>query len=121
MSANRIGEMLQPRFKTAFAFIGAQRSLSNRLAFSFDVAADNAGQTASDRLADALAALLNPAALLALVFALWRVTADIGWTTEFPIAAGFFSHWQVWIAMAIALKAASSSRDIPISSRGHRS
>jgi len=47
--------------------------------------------------------------MLALVFGLWRVSADLGWTDDFVIASGFFSHWQVWIALAIALKFAGSS------------
>jgi hypothetical protein len=28
----------------------------------------------------------------------------MGWTESFPIAGGFFSHWIVWIALAIGLK-----------------
>ena len=39
---------------------------------------------------------------------LWRLTADLGWTETFPIANGFFSHWIVWIALAIGLKFGAS-------------
>lgn len=39
---------------------------------------------------------------------LWRLTADLGWTETFPISAGFFSHWMVWIALAMALKFGAS-------------
>ena len=53
--------------------------------------------------------LLTPAAMLALVFALWRIGADLGWTGTFVISDGFFSHWQVWLALAIGLKLATSS------------
>jgi hypothetical protein len=39
---------------------------------------------------------------------LWRLTADLGWTETFPIVNGFFSHWIVWIALAIGLKFGAS-------------
>lgn len=61
------------------------------------------------QLPNILVALLTPAALVALAMGLWRVGADLDWAGEFPIAAGFFSHWQVWIALSIALKMVSSS------------
>jgi hypothetical protein len=53
--------------------------------------------------------LLTPAALVAFVMGLWRVSVDLDWASAFPIASGFFSHWQVWIALSIALKILSSS------------
>ena len=46
--------------------------------------------------------LLKPVALLAYVLAGWRVGADMNWTGEFFISKGLFSHWQVWLALAIA-------------------
>ena len=61
------------------------------------------------QLPSILVALLTPAALVALVMGLWRVSADLDWAGAFPIASGFFSHWQVWIALAIGLKMLSSS------------
>ena len=39
---------------------------------------------------------------------IWRFCADTGWTDTFLITGGFFSHWQVWIALSIALKLLSS-------------
>jgi hypothetical protein len=56
-----------------------------------------------------LPALLTPAAVVALVLGLWRVSADLGWTEEFLISNGLFSHWQVWIALAIGLQASATS------------
>jgi hypothetical protein len=61
------------------------------------------------QLPDILVALLTPAALVALAMGLWRVGTDLDWASAFPIASGFFSHWQVWIALSIALKILSSS------------
>jgi putative Mn2+ efflux pump MntP len=65
--------------------------------------------TASAEAADVLVALVIPASLIAMALGLWRLTADVGWTQTFPISTGFFSHWQVWIALAIALKFGASA------------
>jgi hypothetical protein len=55
-------------------------------------------------LALGLAGLLTPAAVLAAVLALWRIAADMNWTGDFAISAGFFSHWQVWVGAASILQ-----------------
>lgn len=62
----------------------------------------------SAQAADVLVALLTPSAVVALVMGLWRLTADLAWTETFPISTGFFSHWQVWIALALGLKFGAS-------------
>ncbi len=77
--------------------------------FWFESAFELITQGFSRQLADVLVALLTPSAVLALAMALWRVGADLGWTDAFLIADGFFSHWQVWIAMSIGLKLISST------------
>ena len=46
-------------------------------------------------------ALMTPASLLAFVLAAWRLGADLGFTGEFAIGDGFFSHWIVWAAVGI--------------------
>ena len=56
------------------------------------------------RIALGVAALLTPAAALAAVLALWRIAADLDWTSRFAIPAGFFSHWQVWLGAAVLLQ-----------------
>lgn len=58
-------------------------------------------------LALAVGALLIPAALMAYVLGFWRLASDIGITREFAIH-GLFSHWQVWIFMAVALHVAAT-------------
>lgn len=63
----------------------------------------------SRQLANTFIALLTPAAVVAFVMGLWRMCADLGWAGAFLIADGFFSHWQVWIALSIALKMVSST------------
>ncbi|HYW42359.1 MAG TPA: hypothetical protein VE959_05855 [Bryobacteraceae bacterium] len=59
------------------------------------------------RVALAFAALLTPAAALAGVFALWRLAADLKWTSQFVIPSGLFSHWQVWVVAAGLLELCS--------------
>ena len=56
------------------------------------------------RFALGIAGLLTPAALLAAVLGLWRIAADMNWSGRFAISTGFFSHWQVWLGLAIALE-----------------
>ncbi len=46
--------------------------------------------------------LLKPVALVAYVLSVWRLGADLNWTGSFFIPSGLFSHWQVWLALAIA-------------------
>ncbi len=59
------------------------------------------------QLVNALIILLAPASMIALVFGLWRIGADLAWTGAFVISDGFFSHWQVWLALAGALRLAA--------------
>jgi hypothetical protein len=56
------------------------------------------------RIALAIAALLTPGALAALVLAIWRLGADLNLTGSFAIPSGLFSHWQVWMGAAILLQ-----------------
>ena len=55
-----------------------------------------------------VAALLVPASATAACMALWRLGADLGWTGTFAIAGGLFSHWQIWIFLAVGLKMTGS-------------
>lgn len=48
----------------------------------------------------AIAALMTPATLMMFVMAMWRLGADVGVATEFPITEGVWQHWQMWIAAA---------------------
>ncbi len=55
------------------------------------------------RAAMALAALLDPAAVMALALALWGIAAARAWVGSFAIASGVFSHWETWLGAAAAL------------------
>jgi hypothetical protein len=56
----------------------------------------------------ALGALLVPLALMAYVLGVWRLASDMGFAGAFGIT-GVFSHWQIWIGVAVALTIASIS------------
>src|SRR5579884_65410 len=58
-------------------------------------------------LALASAALLTPAALTALVLALWRIGADLGFARAFAIRDGLLSHWQIWLAVSVIIQFAA--------------
>src|SRR5580700_9237023 len=103
MSVTRIAAIFQPagmRAVSNFTDIGS--TLPGRLRGFFERVV-----VASEAAMNVLPALLTPASVTALVLGLWRVSADLGWTGEFLIANGFFSHWQVWIALAIGLQVAA--------------
>lgn len=55
-------------------------------------------------MAPVLSFLINQTALAAFVFAIWRLGVDLGITGQFLISEGLFSHWQVWLVSAVALK-----------------
>jgi hypothetical protein len=56
------------------------------------------------RLAEGVAALLIPAALMAFALGIWAIGADLKLTSTFAIDSGLFSHWQVWLGAATALE-----------------
>ncbi len=58
-------------------------------------------------LALACGALLVPASLMAYVLGFWRLASDMGFAAE-PGITGIFSHWQMWMATAVLVHAASS-------------
>jgi len=94
MSATRMEEVLQSvSVRPVSALSGTRLQSLVRLTVA-----------TSAQAADVLVALVTPSAVIALVMGLWRLTADLGWTETFPITAGFFSHWLVWVALAIGLK-----------------
>jgi hypothetical protein len=36
--------------------------------------------------------------------ALWRLAYDLNWTGSFAVSEGVFSHWQVWMGLALLLQ-----------------
>jgi hypothetical protein len=68
------------------------------------------------QIAVALSSFLTPLSVVALVLGFWRLGADLNLTGAFAISRGIFSHWQVWMALAIVLQAAA----IMLGRLGHR-
>lgn len=60
-------------------------------------------EKASQETAPVVGYLLTPVALAGYVLAFWRLAADLKWVGEFFINTGLFSHWQVWLALAIGI------------------
>lgn len=61
----------------------------------------------NQRLAAVVAALLTPAAVMALAMGMWRIAADLNWTSGFYVDSGPFSHWQLWLGVAALLQLCS--------------
>jgi hypothetical protein len=40
---------------------------------------------------------------MACVLGFWRLAADLDWTSGFGITTGPFSHWQVWMVLAVII------------------
>ena len=110
MPVLKVGLTAQPAVARARSGVAATTSESTiKSQVWFESAVVLVTQTFSRQLANILVALLTPAALVALALGIWRVCADLGWAGVFFIADGFFSHWQVWIALSIGLKMLSST------------
>ena len=93
MSVSRIAENIQPLWDWAGELSSIHlpkpsQSVSRRLEMGADVAVF----------------VLDPLALAALSLGLWRLGADLNWTGNFFIGDGLFSHWQVWMALAVSTK-----------------
>ena len=62
----------------------------------------------NQHLALALAALLQPAALMALVLAVWAIASDMKLAGDFPIHKGAFSDWRFWLCSGFGLGAVAA-------------
>ena len=47
---------------------------------------------------------LTPVSAVAVALALWRLAYDLHWARRFAISGGLFSHWQVWMGLALLLQ-----------------
>ena len=54
-----------------------------------------------------VSALMTPIALMAFALGCWRIAADLKLASSFAISEGVFAHWQVWIAIGIAVQLAA--------------
>jgi hypothetical protein len=51
------------------------------------------------------ATALSPASALSMAMAVWRLGQDLGFTRNFFLTDGPFSHWQVWFGISACLLA----------------
>jgi hypothetical protein len=56
----------------------------------------------NSRMARVAAYLLTITSISCASFGVWRLGNDLGWAGDFVFTTGALSHWQVWIAAAIA-------------------
>lgn len=61
----------------------------------------SASKETIQKLGNLVAALMGPAILSVYAFAVWALTAEMGWTNSFPFAAGALSNWIIWTLMAV--------------------
>ena len=110
MSLMRFGVALQPAWaRTASIVVETSSTCGEKFQSAFEQTWRSARVAFEDQLARMAVAFLTPAAVVAFVFGLWRFGVDLEWTEAFPISSGFFSHWQVWIALAAALQALAAN------------
>ncbi len=93
MTADRIGGMRQPVWVRTTTAVAA----------SIQPAIERTTQVSQRAANIGVALLVAPAAFTAFIIGFWRLGQDMGWTGEFFISEGLFSHWQVWIALSFGL------------------
>ena len=102
MSWMRLGGIPQPAVaRTTSAMARTRSAVADRIQPAISRTARVSQEAAS--LVSVL--LLNPGAMIALVFGLWRLGEDLGLTGPFVISEGLFSHWIVWMMLSGGLKA----------------
>ncbi len=102
MSFLRLGGILQPALaRTTSARASTRSAVADRVQPTLGRMTEISQEAAS--LVSVL--LLNPGAMVALVFGIWRLGSDLGFAGPFVVSEGLFSHWLVWIMLSAGLKA----------------
>jgi hypothetical protein len=102
MSLLRLGGVLQPALAWTTSAIASTRSA---VADRIQPAIGRTAQVSQEAASLVSVLFLNPGAMIALVFGFWRLGVDLGWTGNFVVSEGLFSHWLVWILLSGGLKA----------------
>jgi hypothetical protein len=58
----------------------------------------------NSRMARLAASVLTLVAISCGSLGMWRIGTDLDWAGDFVFSQGLFSHWQVWIAAAVAVQ-----------------
>ena len=98
----RLGGILQPAVARTTSTMA---STSSAVADHVRPAISRAGHVSQEAASLVSVLLLNPGAMIALVFGVWRLGEDLGFAGPFVISEGLFSHWIVWIMLSGGLKA----------------
>jgi hypothetical protein len=61
----------------------------------------------SQEVTSGLAGFLTIVSVVCFVMSVWKLSAEMGWAGAFFIPTGVLSHWQVWIAGAVAAQLVS--------------
>ena len=118
MLVTRIGEATYSGGARAAAILAeASSTFVSKIQPLVEEAAIGVRYVVEPQLMGVLSILLAPASLIAMVFGIWRLGADLGWTGAFVISDGFFSHWQVWLALAFAFRLAASGLKLRMQAR----
>jgi hypothetical protein len=102
MSLMRLGGILQPALARTTSAMASTRSA---VAVRVHPAVGRAVQISQEAASLVSVLFLNPGAMVALVFGLWRLGSDLGFAGPFVVSEGLFSHWLVWIMLSAGLKA----------------
>ncbi len=54
-------------------------------------------------LADLTSLAMNGVSMFAATLAIWSLTSNLQITNGFPVSAGVFSNWIVWVSVSVAL------------------
>jgi hypothetical protein len=61
--------------------------------------------TSIPQASEVASGLAGPLTLLSVTcfsMSVWKILADLGWAGKFFLSSGIWSHWQLWIASAVA-------------------
>lgn len=67
------------------------------------------GKVHPQEAAHAASLMLSPICWSAWALVLWKLGADMRITGPFFVSEGFFSHWQVWFALACTVQFAAAN------------
>jgi hypothetical protein len=101
----RLERTLQPAVARTAAALATKTSA---VAVRIQPAITHTAEVSNHAAAFVSVLLLTPGSLIAFVFGMWRLGQDLGFANNFVISEGLFSHWLVWIALSIGLKATAT-------------
>jgi hypothetical protein len=101
-----------PQTRTTAVTVPAQgsRTWNFNLVQATGAAVGHVGSWAVDtaqQFGSLVSVLMAPAILSTYAFAIWCLTANLGWTNSFPYSTGPFSNWFIWSGIAVLVHVAA--------------